>query len=113
MTGFNGQNSMFNTLRSGIFRLAIGCCLLVKADGADVKEMRAYGPGGPLDPITECAQAFSNQEGVHVTVTGGPEEEWIGQARKDAFCYWPRQLSWKHQPFGLNFGVIQKITWDV
>jgi accessory colonization factor AcfC len=76
---------MFNTtLRWAIFCLAIGSWLLLKADGADVKELRAYGPGGPLDPIAECARAFSNQEGVHVTVTGGPEEEWIGRAQKVA-----------------------------
>jgi SAM-dependent methyltransferase len=76
---------MFNaTLRFGIFCLAIGCSLLVKAQGADVSELRAYGPGGPLEPIRECARAFSNQEGVQVTVTGGPEEQWIAQARKDA-----------------------------
>jgi Bacterial extracellular solute-binding protein len=58
--------------------------LLVKAQGADVSELRAYGPGGPLEPIRECARAFSNQEGVQVTVTGEPEEQWIAQARKDA-----------------------------
>jgi accessory colonization factor AcfC len=76
---------MFNaTLRCGIFCLAIGCSLLVKAQGADATELRAYGPGGPLEPIRECARAFWNQEGVHVTVTGGPEEQWIAQARKDA-----------------------------
>jgi accessory colonization factor AcfC len=76
---------LFNaTLRFGIFCLAIGCSLLVKAQGADVSELRAYGPGGPLEPIRECARAFSNQEGVQVTVTGEPEEQWIAQARKDA-----------------------------
>jgi accessory colonization factor AcfC len=49
-----------------------------------VKELRAYGPGGPLDPITECGRIFSNREGIHVTVIGAPEEQWITQAQKDA-----------------------------
>jgi accessory colonization factor AcfC len=48
--------------------------MLVKADEAQVKDLRVYGPGGPLDPMMECARAFSNQEGIHVTVIGGPEE---------------------------------------
>ena len=61
-----------------MFWLAIGFCLLVKSDGADVKELRAYGPGGPLDPITECGRNFSNQEGIHVTAIGGPESNGMG-----------------------------------
>ena len=67
-----------------MFWLAIGFSALVKSEGADVKELRAYGPGGPLDPITECGRIFSNQEGIHVSVIGAPEEQWITQAQKDA-----------------------------
>jgi len=67
-----------------MFWLAIGFSALVKSEGADVKELRAYGPGGPLDPITECGRIFSNQEGIQVSVIGAPEEQWITQAQKDA-----------------------------
>ena len=67
-----------------MFWLAIGFSALVKSEGADVKKLRAYGPGGPLDPITECGRIFSNQEGIHVSVIGAPEEQWITQAQKDA-----------------------------
>ena len=67
-----------------MFWLAIGFSALVKSEGADVKKLRAYGPGGPLDPITECGRIFSNQEGIQVSVIGAPEEQWITQAQKDA-----------------------------
>jgi len=67
-----------------MFWLAIGFSALVKSEGADVKKLRAYGPGGPLDPITECGGIFSNQEGIHVSVIGAPEEQWITQAQQDA-----------------------------
>ena len=43
-----------------MFWLAIGFSALVKSEGADVKELRAYGPGGPLDPITECGDQAEN-----------------------------------------------------
>ena len=71
------------TFRSGIFRMAIRFSLLVKSDGADVKNLRVYGPAGPLNTITECGRTFSSPEGIHVTVIGGPEEQWITQAQKD------------------------------
>lgn len=46
--------------------------------------LRAYGPGGPLAPMRECAEVFSRERGVKVEVTAGPEATWIERARADA-----------------------------
>lgn len=46
--------------------------------------LRVYGPGGPLSPMQEAAQAFGAQAGVKVVVVGGPRSQWIAQARQDA-----------------------------
>jgi accessory colonization factor AcfC len=48
------------------------------------KTLNAYGPGGPLGPMKECAEIFSNIQGVRVEVTAGPESKWIAQAKQDA-----------------------------
>lgn len=51
---------------------------------AGVPVLRAYGPGGPLGPMKECAEIFSRERGVRVEVTAGPEASWIEKARTDA-----------------------------
>lgn len=45
--------------------------------------LKAYGPGGPLGPMRECAEMFSRESGIAVTVTAGPEATWIDQAKQD------------------------------
>lgn len=46
--------------------------------------VKVYGPGGPLGPMKELAEQFTKETGIKVEVIGGPEEKWIGQAKKDA-----------------------------
>ncbi|HEY4551668.1 MAG TPA: extracellular solute-binding protein [Bacillaceae bacterium] len=46
--------------------------------------VEVYGPGGPLGPMKELADKFSEETGIKVEVTAGPESTWIGQAKKDA-----------------------------
>ncbi|WP_430151478.1 extracellular solute-binding protein [Peribacillus simplex] len=46
--------------------------------------VKVYGPGGPLGPIKEVAEQFTNETGIKVEVTAGPEEKWIDQAKQDA-----------------------------
>ncbi|WP_345954617.1 substrate-binding domain-containing protein [Mucilaginibacter sp. PAMB04168] len=43
----------------------------------------AYGPGGPLSAMQDCAKAFIAKTGIPVKVTGGPEPKWLSQAQKD------------------------------
>ncbi|WP_263282011.1 extracellular solute-binding protein [Peribacillus butanolivorans] len=46
--------------------------------------VKVYGPGGPLGPIKELADQFTNETGIKVEVTAGPEAKWIDQAKQDA-----------------------------
>lgn len=43
-----------------------------------------YGPGGPLSAIKACADAFSKKSGIPVKVTGGPDKNWLEQAKANA-----------------------------
>lgn len=46
--------------------------------------LNVYGPGGPLGPIQELAERYTKETGIEVTVTAGPESNWIDQAKRDA-----------------------------
>ncbi len=46
--------------------------------------VKVYGPGGPFGPIKEVAERFTQETGIKVEVTAGPEEKWIDQAKQDA-----------------------------
>lgn len=52
--------------------------------GAPPSGLHVYGPGGPLEPMKECAAQFSRQTNVPVSVIGGPEQAWIAAAKRDA-----------------------------
>lgn len=52
--------------------------------GAPPFGLHVYGPGGPLEPMKECAAQFSQQTTVPVSIVGGPEKEWIAAAQRDA-----------------------------
>lgn len=47
-------------------------------------KLKVYGPGGPLAPIKECADLFSKERQVEISVIAGPENQWIEQAKIDA-----------------------------
>lgn len=66
-------------LSSGAFSLAT-----VGQMGGTRPRIDVYGPGGPLGPMKECAEAFSKQRHVEVVVTAGPESQWIERAKMDA-----------------------------
>lgn len=58
-------------------------CLLIPAIARAQKDtLFVYGPGGPLSPFKECAQKFGQQNNVVVKVTGGPEANWIEDAKR-------------------------------
>lgn len=46
--------------------------------------LHVYGPGGPLPAIHEAARAYGTANGLTVRVTGGPADEWMSRARRDA-----------------------------
>ncbi|MEK6755583.1 MAG: substrate-binding domain-containing protein [Bacteroidota bacterium] len=48
------------------------------------KYLRIYGSSGPGVPIKECAQLFSQYNGIDVLVTSGPESDWTDRALQDA-----------------------------
>ena len=51
---------------------------------AAAQGVHVYGPGGPAEPLKECAKLFTQQTHVAVTVVAGPEAQWIGAAKMDA-----------------------------
>jgi len=75
-----------------IFIISIGLLLVVtlagfSATGITKKSedtLHVYGPGGPLGPIKELADQFSKETGIKVSVTAGPESNWIEKAKRDA-----------------------------
>lgn len=56
----------------------------ISAAGTDAPSLKAYGPGGPLEPMKECAALFEKERNVKVEVVAGPEAKWIDQAKQDA-----------------------------
>ncbi|MBA9026055.1 accessory colonization factor AcfC [Peribacillus huizhouensis] len=74
----------------------VGCivCMLVLLGFSTVMEskwhpakndvVKVYGPGGPLGPMKELADRFTDETGIKVEVTAGPEVKWIDQAKQDA-----------------------------
>lgn len=61
-------------------------CILPAFIQAKTKQdtLFVYGPGGPFAPINECAELFSKQNNIVVKVVAGPENQWIGEAKKNA-----------------------------
>lgn len=51
---------------------------------AQEKTLNVYGPGGPLEPMKECAEIFSKTNRIEVKVVAGPESQWIAQAKQDS-----------------------------
>ena len=69
-----------NTLRLLLLlSIGVGLCPVVCA-----QTLRVYGPGGPAEPLKECAAAFTKQTGTAVEVTAGPEAQWLAKALQDA-----------------------------
>ncbi len=64
-----------------LFLLAIGLGLIT---ASSAQTLHVYGPGGPAEPLKECAAAFTKQTGTAVDVTAGPEAQWLEKALQDA-----------------------------
>jgi accessory colonization factor AcfC len=68
--------------------------LLGLSEAADLKQaqtsrnndevVNVYGPGGPLGPMKELAERFTEETGIKVNITAGPEAKWIDKAKQDA-----------------------------
>lgn len=54
-----------------------------REEKGSVGTLHLYGPGGPLGPMRECADAFSKKTGVAVSITAGTPPQWIEQAKQD------------------------------
>ena len=67
---------------SGTFVLIVLGLTVVSS--AQDRVLNVYGPGGPLGPMQECAQLFSQAKGVAVKVVAGPTAKWIAQAKENA-----------------------------
>lgn len=67
---------------------ANGYAQSAQTDGTSTPEKKevvyVYGPGGPLGPIKELAERFSEANKLKVEVTAGPEANWVEKAKKDA-----------------------------
>lgn len=48
------------------------------------QSLHVYGPGGPMDPMKECANLYEQKTAVKVEVTAGPEKTWIDLAEVNA-----------------------------
>lgn len=62
-----------------------------KADKTDVtaetrnsEVLNIYGPGGPKGPMEELAVQFTEETGIKVNLTAGPQSEWIDNAKQNA-----------------------------
>ena len=44
--------------------------------------LHLYGPGGPLGPMEECGNAFSERTGTSIKITTGIPHQWIEQAKQ-------------------------------
>lgn len=67
-----------------IVLLGLSTAMDSKRGKAAANVVKVYGPGGPLGPIKELAEQFTNETGVKIEVTAGPEAKWIGEAEQDA-----------------------------
>jgi accessory colonization factor AcfC len=52
--------------------------------GQDTPVLHVYGPGGPLPPMKEAADAFGKEKHIRIVVTGGPEPKWLHDAQQNA-----------------------------
>ncbi|WP_082725332.1 extracellular solute-binding protein [Burkholderia sp. RF4-BP95] len=50
--------------------------------------VRLYGAGGPDTAFTKVAKVFTDETGIKVEVTGGPEPTWTRRAQADADILW-------------------------
>ncbi|WP_346779242.1 extracellular solute-binding protein [Burkholderia sp. Ac-20365] len=50
--------------------------------------VRLYGAGGPDTAFMKVAKVFTQETGIKVEVTGGPEPTWTKQAQADADILW-------------------------
>ena len=48
-----------------------------------VNILRLYGPGGPLGPVQECADKFTEKTGARISITTGTPPQWIEQAEQN------------------------------
>ena len=51
---------------------------------SSAQTLHVYGPGGPLAPMQECAERYTQETHKPVMVTAGPESEWLSAAQADA-----------------------------
>ena len=71
---------MLNLSRCLLLLLLLG--LRLRPD-ANAQTLHVYGPGGPAEPLKECAAAFTKRTGTAVDVTAGPEAQWLEKALQD------------------------------
>ncbi|SDE84604.1 accessory colonization factor AcfC [Bhargavaea beijingensis] len=55
-----------------------------QSSGEAENTLYVYGPGGPLGPMEELAEKFTEETGIPVKVTAGPESKWIKEAKQQA-----------------------------
>lgn len=79
---------------------------------AQQQVLRIYGPGGPLEPMKECAAIFARDNGIRAEVVAGPESKWIEQAKKDADVIYGGAEYMLTQFIQRNPGVVDEKTRD-
>ncbi len=45
--------------------------------------LRLYGPGGPLGPMKECADKFTEKTGTETSITTGTPPQWMEQSEQN------------------------------
>jgi len=65
-------------------RLGLLLAALALLAPARAQTLHVYGPGGPAEPMKECAAIFAQRTGTAVEVTAGPEPQWLEKALQDA-----------------------------
>ena len=62
---------------------AMAAALVAMSSSGFAQIVHVYGPGGPLEPMKECAALYQKSRGVQVVVQAGPEQEWLAAAQQD------------------------------
>lgn len=67
-----------------MLRYALAATALMFSAAGAAQTLQVYGPGGPLAPMKECAQLYTQRTHKEVAVTAGPEMEWFPAAQTNA-----------------------------
>jgi accessory colonization factor AcfC len=95
------------------FKLLVAAILafgVIAACHAQATPLKLYGPGGVDSLMKECAAMFEAKTGIKVTVTTGPESDWLESAKADGDLFFGGTESIMSEVVTRLPGVIDEST---